>query len=231
MRALIIDDERAAREYLQSIINEYNDKITDVKLADSVLEGLKILKNEDIDIVFLDIEMPNLNGFDFFDFIDKNDFKIVFTTAHEEYAIKAFNVRADGYLLKPVDVDDLIALIDDLSQTYKGDIKETRIAFRTQSEIEFVEKEQIIRVEGDGNYSTIYLRDKKKITVSKNLKQVEKLIPEPYFIKTHQSHIINKNFIKRFVKTEGGYFEMQDDSSIPVSRRKKDDVMKLLNFS
>ncbi len=230
MKVLIIDDEKPAREYLESIIVSYFADLEVVGSAKSVLEGIKILKTTAVDLVFLDVEMPHIDGFDFLELIPETKSKIIFTTAHEKYAVKAFSVRADGYLLKPVDVDDLTDLINHLFKPNTDTNTDTKIAFHTQTRVEYVDKNEIIRAEGEGNYTTIYLVNNDKIVVSKNLKEVEKLLPDMFFIKTHQSHIVNKSCIVRFIKIEGGHFEMTDNSTVPVSRRNKKEVLNQLNF-
>lgn len=229
LKAIIIDDERAGREYLSNLITEFIPSIKVIGIADSALSGMKLLVNNEIDIIFLDIEMPNGTGFDFVESIQKEKYKIVFTTAHKKYAHEAFKVHADAYLIKPIDLDDLEEVTNHLENTNSAINISEKIAFKTQDSIEYIEPKNIIRVEGEGNYSTVFSLGRKKIVISKNLKQLEELLSHSFFIKTHKSHIINKNHIERFVKTEGGHFEMIDKSIVPLSRRKKELILSLLD--
>lgn len=228
--ALIIDDESHARSFLSKLIEEYIPRIEVVGIASSALEGIKLMKNVDPDIIFLDIEMPNGNGFDFLDAVDRGRTKIIFTTAYQEFALNAIKYKADGYLLKPIDLDDLEELIESLQfQEKKTSDSLTRIVFKTLDSIEYVLPAEIIRVESDGNYSTIYKVDGKKLVISKNMKQIEAELPSTLFIKTHKSHLINLTQIVRYVKTDGGYFELSDGSIVPLSRRKKEEILTLLD--
>jgi two-component system LytT family response regulator len=228
MKVLIIDDEIDAREYLEKIIQEFVPILTVIANVESSLDALKVLSKQEIDVIFLDIEMPNINGFEFLELIKSSEYKIIFTTAHNEYALKAFGVYADGYLLKPIDIDDLQTLTKHLSNSQKSISEQNKIAFKTHSRIEYIKPTHIIGVKGEGNYSTIFSLNKKKITVTKGIKQIEKLLNESYFIKTHKSYILNKTYIERFIKEEE-CFEMTDGTKIPLSSRKKTSVLHSLD--
>lgn len=229
IKTIIIDDESAGRNYLSKLIEEYIPSLTIVGVADSALEGIKLLKAEKVDLIFLDVEMPNGTGFDLIDAIEKNQYKIVLTTAYPNFALKAFKYRVDGYLLKPIDIDDLEILISDFYPIKNPEIpQEKRIVFRTQESIEYIDPQTIIRIETIGNYATIYCLKDRKLLVSKNMKEIELMLNSSDFIKSHKSHLINIRYIKRFLKQDGGFFEMSDTSTVPVSRRKKDEILRLL---
>lgn len=227
LNAIIIDDESAAISYLSSLIEEYIPQVKIVATASNALEGIKQLNAHKVDLIFLDIEMPSGTGFDLLEAIDSSNYKIVFTTAYADFALKAFKVKADGYLLKPIDIDDLEEIIDKLStQDQQETPNDNRIAFRTQESIEYIAPENIIRIEGEGNYAAIYLTENKRLVVSKNIKQIEAILPPDLFLKSHKSHIINRAHVLRFVKTDDGHFEMTDGSIVPVSRRKKESILE-----
>lgn len=232
MNVVIIDDESAARSFLSKLIQTYLPQLNLIDTASSAIEGIQLLKkHDDIDLIFLDIEMPGGTGFDFLSAIDAKQYKIVFTTAHAEFAIKAINLNANGYLLKPIDIDDLEELITMLKENKVPEIttiSQQKIALKTQTYIEYVNVSDIIRAESEGSYTTVYLNNGNKIMVSKSLKQIESQINASTFIKPHKSHLVNINYVKRFFKTDGGYLELHDSSSIPVSRRKKEDILESL---
>lgn len=230
LTAIIIDDESKARSFLSNLIKEYVEELKVIGTADSVINGIKLLKTAKPDLIFLDVEMPGGNGFDLLDAIDYDNYKIIFTTAHKEFAIEAFQYRADGYLLKPIDLDDLILLSRDLHLGYKTNkILPERITFKTQENIEYIKAEDIIRIQSDGNYSTIFRINGKKLVITKNMKQVESMLEHSFFIKSHKSHLINSKFIVRYIKTDG-HFEMIDESTVPLSRRNRESILKRLEF-
>ncbi len=231
LKAIIIDDESKARSFLSNLINEFVDRIEVIGTADSVLNGIKLLKTVKPDLIFLDVEMPGGNGFDLLDAIDYSNYKIIFTTAHKEFAVEAFQYRANGYLLKPIDLDDLIKLSEELNADLPpNNIFPERITYKTQESIEYVKARDIIRIESDGNYSTVFRISGKKLVITKNMKQMEAQLGHPFFIKPHKSHLINSKFIVRYIKTDGGEFEMIDGSRVPLARRNKEAILKHLEF-
>jgi two-component system LytT family response regulator len=231
LKAIIIDDETPARSFLSSLLEEYVENVEVIGTANSALEGLKLLKTVKPDLIFLDIEMPGGNGFDFLDAIERGIYKIIFTTAHKEFALNAIKYKADGYLLKPIDLDDLEDLVKGLIEIPQKNNESTnnRIAFRTQESIEYLRPEDIIRVESDGNYATVFSMNAKKLIITKNMKQMEGTLNQPFFIKPHKSHLINTNFILRFMKPDGGFFEMIDGSRVPLARRNKEAILNYLD--
>lgn len=237
-KAIIIDDEQSGTEYLSNLIAEYVKDIEVVATSNSVLEGLKILqKYNTVDLIFLDVEMPNGNGFDFLEAIEPGKYKVIFTTAHQEYALRAFENYVFGYLLKPIDLLDLEKLVVRLGQTTENKAinsvtKEDNIlSLRTLESVEYVKERNVVRMESEGGYTTVYTTDNRSIMVSKNIKELEGLIKSSIFIKPHKSHMINKNFVKRYFKKVGGFFEMEDKTEIPVARRRKEEVLQKLSNS
>jgi two-component system LytT family response regulator len=234
IRAVIIDDMPLAIESLKADLLDFRDVVEIVGTAEGVLSGAKLLRSEKPDLVFLDIHMGDGDGFDLLEIIEQDQLKVIFTTASQEHALKAFEFEAFDYLLKPIDPDRLgssISKLVDASKTtasVETDASAVQyIALNTQEEIRRVNVSQIIRCSSIGNYTQFYFEDNTKFLVTRTLKEFESKLPE-YFIRVHQSHLVNKDFIKSYVKTEGGYLLMQDGSQVPVAVRKKAMVMDML---
>ena len=261
LRTIIIDDERPSIEgliwELKTISEEVTDENTFVvegarleiigKYSDP-REGLKAIKKDRPDLIFLDIEMPHLNGFELLNQLDKIDFNVIFVTAYDEFALKAFKVSAVDYLLKPIDSDDLRAALgrasklqdssvieDKLSQVFEWIRKHNSnfpsIALPTLEGLEFVDVDQIIRCESDSNYTNIFVNGGEKILVSKTLKDIEKLLQGHHFLRVHHSHVVNMAYVKRYIKGKSGNLVMKDGTSIPVSRSRKIELLNLLTNS
>jgi len=239
IKALIVDDEENARGNIEVLLQDYCEEVSVIAMADNVTAGLKAAKKHKPDIVFLDIEMNGETGFDLLSRIEDIDFDVVFTTAHSDYALKAFKFNATDYLLKPIDINELINAVaktgkrlgnqlsqDKLEQIINrgGQYNEefNKIALPTVDGLLFVERDHIIRCESADNYTTFFLHDGSKIMVSKTIKHFEELLSEYNFFRVHQSHLINLRHLKQYHKGEGGYAIMSDDSSVIVSRRKKE---------
>ncbi len=243
IKAIIIDDIEQARITLKKDLETYIRDLEVIAEADSVVEGAKLLRKTKPDILFLDIQMQDGSGFDLLDILGEIDFKIIFITASDAHAIKAFRYAAIDYLLKPVDPDELVAAIERfrkyginesenyrlLNDSLKNHSKPNeKLALHAQDKIQVVTINDIIRCESSVNYTTFYLKDGKKTVVSKTLKEFEDLLEPHGFYRVHQSHLINTRCIKEFVKVEGGHLSMVDGSIIPVSTRKRPEVMKML---
>lgn len=246
IKAIIIDDEPDARENLSYMINAYSKNVNVAALAEGVETGFNMIQKHQPDIVFLDIKMPDGSGFDLLNKFDHINFKVIFITAYEQYAIKAFKFSALDYLLKPVDPDDLIAAIDQatnslehenmalkmeafLENTRSNMGKEKKLILRTAESIYVKSTADIISFQSDGSYTQINLPEGKKIIVSKALKEFDELLNGHGFLRTHKSHLINIDHIDRFHKGDGGYIVMKDGSTIPVSQRKRENLFKILN--
>ncbi|MEN2281478.1 LytTR family DNA-binding domain-containing protein [Algoriphagus sp. SE2] len=238
-KALIIDDESGNREFLVGLLKSHCPDIISVSEASSASEGLSLLEKLDPDVVFLDIEMPGGNGFDFLNKVGEVNFKIIFVTAYDAYALKAIKYSALDYLLKPVDPEELVKAVEKLSNFSSdsnriGFLKhnlshreDRRIALATQDEVLFVRLDDIIRLEAEANYTRIYISKELPVLLSGNLGSYERLLLDDRFYRTHQSHLINKDHIRKYIKTEGGYFLMSDGAQVPVARLKKEEVKRI----
>lgn len=245
LEAVIVDDETKALQSLTWELTNFSDEIEVVASFTNPLEALTYLDNNENtpDCLFLDIEMPTMDGFQFIQKLKNKDFPVVITTAYNQYAIKALKNEAIDYLLKPIDSDDLhdtIAKIKKFnSRTYTAEKLEKilinfhansiqkKIAINTDGKLVFLESSEILYVESDGNYSTLFLVDNQKIVLTKKLKEVNEMLPSDTFFRIHNSYIINLNKIKEFLKTDG-YVVLESNHKIPVSRQKKSDFLDLI---
>lgn len=242
IKAVLIDDMPEALDLLQKDLAAYCPEVEIIGTAQSVVEGSKILRKLEPDVVFLDIELQDGTGFDILEILGAIPFKVIFTTASDAHAIRAFRFSAIDYLLKPIDPEELKAALTKLKETTSNgqeridllldSVKETsgpkRLALHTLDKIQVVEISEIVRCESNGNYTTFYFGAGEKLLVTKTLKDFDKMLTEYGFIRVHQSHLINTRHIKEYIKTEGGYLVMKDGSRVSVSVRKKPMVMKLL---
>lgn len=244
IKAVLIDDIEKARLTFREDLKEYAPDVEIIGEAGGVVEGAKLLKNIQPDIVFLDIQMQDGSGFDLLDLLPSIPFKIIFITASDAHAIKAFRYAAIDYLLKPVDPDELITALDKfrsqkqdetdkyklLNDTLKNHNKPTeRLALHSQDKIHIVNISDIIRCESSVNYTIFHFPGNRQMVVSKTLKEFEDLLTDLKFFRVHQSHLVNSKFIREFVKTEGGHLIMDDGTLVPVSTRKRAEVIKMLD--
>lgn len=237
IKAILVDDEKHGLEMLSWLLEKYPN-VEVLGAYSNPKEAVKSIENLNPDIVFLDIEMPSMNGFELLQAVGHISFSVVFTTAYDEFAIKAFKVSALDYLLKPIGKEELHAAIEKhiskANDDYQNQLKLLKqlvekptlnldkIAFPTFEGLEFVKAHHIIRCEADDNYTHIHLENKQPFLVSKTLKEVEELLADHGFLRVHYSHLVNLNKIKKYVKGDGGYVIMEDDSSVNVSRSKKE---------
>ncbi len=243
IKAIIIDDIEQARITLKKDLQVYASDVAIIGEANGVVEGAKLLKTMTPDVLFLDIQMQDGSGFDLLDILKDIPFKIIFITASDAHAIKAFRYAAIDYLMKPVDPDELMAALAKLreqklnenekykllNESLKNHQKpHERLALHTQDKIHIVNITDVLRCESNVNYTEFYFSSGKKLLVTKTLKDFEDLLSDQGFYRVHQSHLVNTKFIKEFVKTDGGYLLMTDGSQIPVSTRKRPEVMKML---
>jgi len=246
MKAIIIDDERKARNVLRILVEENCPKITQIFEADNLLDGVALIKKEEPSIVFLDIEMPEHSGLEILNFIDKEvtSFEIIFTTAYSEYAIQAFQLSAIDYILKPVRPTQVKEAVDKAIQFIgKSKINErlaelknclsnsnfSKIGLPYADGIKFVEFNDIVLLEADGMYTKVSLKNNKTILVSKPLKFfVETLQKVKVFYKPHRSYLINLKYIKEYVKKDGGYIVMENDKTVSLSKDKKEEFLEII---
>jgi two-component system LytT family response regulator len=223
IKAVIIDDEAIGIEVLESYIKKY---ATDVRIAGSAvhaLEGIVLIEKEKPDVVFLDISMPQMNGFELLEKLSYKDFKLVFTTAHAQHAIKAIRIRSFDYLLKPIDPVELVACLGRVRNDEKTKEKGV-IELPVKDGILFLRPEEIIRMEASGSYTFIYLENGTRHVISKNLKEMEQLL-DPVFFRCHNSHIINLSRIKKILSKDGLFVLMDDESMPELSKRNKDELI------
>ncbi len=240
MNTVIIDDEKKGRQTLRNFIQKYAPYIKIVGEAENVEQGINVIDKAHPDLVFLDIQMPDGTGFDLLGQVTHSDFKIIFCTAFDHYAVKAFRFSAIDYLLKPVDPDIFMAAIkkacSDPVELSKPKIETlnankqnfNRLALHSAEGISIVNVKNIVRCESSINYTHFLMSDDTKILVSKTLKEYEELLSEHGFLRVHRSHLVNLNHIKKYIKGEGGWVIMADNSKIEVSRRKKEQLLAIL---
>ena len=240
MRTVIIDDEKKGRQTLLNFISKYAPQLTVIGDAYNVETGVELIDKEHPDLVFLDIQMPDGTGFDLLGQVAFTDFKLIFCTAFDNYAVKAFRFSAIDYLLKPVDPDIFIAAVkkacDEKNELTKPKLDTlnanktefSRLALHASEGISIVKIEDIIRCESSINYTHFVLVDGSKVLVTKTLKEYDELLCNHAFVRVHKSHLVNLNYIKKYIKGEGGWVIMTDDSKIEVSRRKKESLLQIL---
>ncbi|GAB2823113.1 LytR/AlgR family response regulator transcription factor [Ferruginibacter profundus] len=244
--AIVIDDETKGRLALREKLTAYCPQVEIVAEATNGQEALMLIQHHKPQLIFLDIEMPRMNGFEMLNELPEKNFHIIFTTAYDQYAIKAIKYAAFDYLLKPIDIEELrtaVSKIDIressqtkkqvelLSQNMQQQKKQlSRLAIPTLEGLLFYAINDIIQLEANSNYTNIYLVNKIKITASKTLKEFEELLPDDIFFRTHHSHLINLNYIKRYIKGDGGQIELQNGNYVDVSRRKKEEFLKAIGY-
>ncbi|WP_396146653.1 LytR/AlgR family response regulator transcription factor [Flavobacterium sp.] len=247
--AILIDDDINLRNGMKGLLSLYAPEITIIGEADSVASGVEAIEKLHPQVVFLDIQLNDGTGFDILEKLATKNGKttshIVFITAHEQYAIKAFRFSALDFLLKPVDPDELKKVIEKIKSVLeKSDnyahidlllenIRKKvdnfkRIALSNSDGIHLFEISDIIRCESEDNYTKFFIRNSKPILISKTLKEYEEMLTNHGFVRVHQSHLINLAFLKSYIKKEGGYVIMADNSTIPISQRKKEQLQEIL---
>lgn len=246
IKAIVIDDETNNQELICNLLRSYAENIQVAAVAGSVESGYQAIMEHQPDLVFLDIQMPDGTGFDLLKKFEKVNFKVIFVTAHQEYAIEAFKYSALDYLLKPLSPSNLISAIKKVEESFNSDelnlklktllsnITEPaktkrKIVLKTMERIYSVDLNDVIRFESDGGYTKVYLLDGKRIMVSRTMKEFDDLLSDVGFLRVHNSHLINMNYLFCFEKTEG-HIVMKDDSIVPVSNRKKEQLLELLNM-
>jgi two-component system, LytTR family, response regulator len=242
IRCVLIDDEVNSLEMMEWLFKTYCPEVKIEEMCNSAEKGIEAINKYKPDVVFLDIEMPHMNGFDLLEKFDRLFFDIVFCTAYDQFAIKAFRYSALNYLLKPVDPDDLKDTIQRIQEKRTSPSKEQmdlliqniqqagkptvqRIALTTNDGMIFVSTNEIIYCEAESNYTSIVLKGGKKILVSKVLKEIDETLAGPDFFRVHNSYLINLNHISKFVRGEGGYVIMDDGATISISRNRRQEFM------
>lgn len=227
IKGLIVDDELSGRENLKTLIENYCTEIRIIGTASSAIEAKKLIGYLSPDVIFLDINMPVLDGFDFLESVDSSKFMVVFVTAHDEYAIRAIKARAIDYLLKPINIKELQQTVQRLLvQSTEEDNSSTlveNVIIPVSYGFKVLKANEIIRLEADDCYTHIFTTREKKITISRTMKEFEAKISSKCFFRVHKSHMVNLNHIKDYTKLDGGYITMTDEVTIQVSRRKREE--------
>lgn len=249
IKAVIIDDIERSRASLADDLKRHCPEIIVVGEGYSVTTGIEVIKKYQPDVVFLDIQLDDGNGFNILEQVGSTGFKVIFTTGSDEYGIRAVKFSALDYLLKPIDPDELVAAVNKLKHAKKEDpvdIRDNlsvlienlkninnsskRIALNSADRVHVVNVTDIIRCESQRNYTLFYLKGNKQILVTKTLKEFEEMLEDSGFVRVHHSHLINISYLREFVKSDGGYAVMNDNSQVPVAVRKKEHLMHLLGL-
>ena len=246
LRSIIIDDEPQNATILKNDLAMHCSSVEVVSICHSAKEGIMAIKKEKPDLVFLDIEMPWMNGFEMLEMLDDISFSIIFTTAHDQFAAKAFRISAVDYLLKPIDANDLKEAvrkahqrseqqrgnihIENLLRNIKQPSSQQKIALPYREGYEFIEVNHIIYCQAEGAYIKVFLDNKTYILVSKCLGDIEELLPFDVFQRIHHSTVVNLNYVTHFVRSDGGYVKLQTGEQLTVSKSKKDAVMERLGL-
>ncbi len=249
IKAVIVDDEQLAIESLQWEIENFSQDVKVIESFTNPKEAIGGINELKPDLVFLDIEMPEIDGFQLLQLLEYKNFDLIITTAYNQYAIQAFKANAIDYLLKPVDPDDLIQAIDKvknrqgsnhatknietvLSKLVQGNLeRHKKIPLSLNNKIILIEPEDILYCKSDGSYTTVYMRNGDDYLVSKSIKHIEELLPKDYFIRIHKSYIVNLNEIKELVKHGSGEIILSNNQIIPISRKHRKQVFEALNIS
>ncbi len=247
IKAIIVDDEPYCCEALDALLNRYCPQVKVAGICYSGREALQEINEQKPQLLFLDIEMPQMNGFDLLQQIPDPTFDLIFTTSYDKYAIKAIRFSALDYLLKPIDRDELQAAVRKVAERNHFSLAQqlelllhkihlpasqiNKVALPTMEGLQMVPVDSIISCEADSNYTIVILKNKQKIVVSRTLKDIEEILEDYSFFRIHHSYLVNINEINKYVKGEGGYVVMSDASTIDVSRSKKEFLLKRLSPS
>lgn len=245
LRAIVIDDMENIRQKNIALIQQYCSNVTVIAEADSVATGIAAIKKYLPDLVFLDVEMADGTGFELLQKLDSINFKIIFVTAYEEFAVKAFRFSAIDFLLKPIDPADLVQAVRKAEETLSMEMLELqlntlfsnierprnlqKIILKTAEKVYSIQVQDIIRCEADKNYTTFYLVNGQKLLLSTTLKEYETILLPMGFFRTHQSHLINMLYFDHYVKADGGSVVLKDKTTIPLSVRKKEEFLSSLH--
>ena len=244
MKAIIVDDEQDCCDVLVTLLERYCPEVTIVDICTSAEDALHSLLKNKVDIVFLDITMPHMNGFELLEQLHPFDFAVIFTTSYDQYAIKAIRHSALDYLLKPVDKEELQEAIRKasdrltplLSQQLEMLVQKmvrpsqmvNRIALPTMEGLHIIPADSIISCASSSNYTILTLKDGKKLTVSRTLKEIEEMLEGQPFFRVHHSYLVNLTEVRKYIRGEGGMLIMSDETSVDVSRSRKDQLLKEL---
>lgn len=247
IHTVIIDDEVNGVRTLELMLEQFAPEVKVVATSTSAREGVEIINNYRPELVFLDINMPELNGFDLLDLIEHKNFYLIFSTAHQEYALRALKINASDYLLKPIVLEELLSAVDkvklkieqnlkipDIYDVLSGlmEVRNMRIVLPSKSNIEYVSPSDIVYIEADSNSSQVMLRSGNLVKANYSLKEYEEqLCGKPlFFMRVHHSFIVNLHYVTRYVKEDGGYVVIQGKKSIPLSKQKKSEFLQYFDL-
>lgn len=239
LTAILVDDERHSLETTAILIRKFCPDVEIIAELNDPVEALAVINEEGPDLLFLDISMPGMNGFELLESLTYKDADVIFTTAYDEYALEGFKHGAVHYLVKPIEASDLVESVQRVKRRRAEKKQQTpvsaaltpKIPVSSLNGVELIEVEQIIRCESDGNYTTIVL-PQRKITVSKTLKEIEKqLVEYPNFFRLHNSHLVNLNHVSKYIRGEGGSVILTNSEEIGVSRSKKMELLEVLGIN
>lgn len=246
LRAVIVEDEKHSRETLKNLLEEFCIDISIEGMAASVSDAVSTISKVQPDVVFLDIELQSGTGFDVLSQLKTVNFEVIFTTAFEQYAIKAVKFSSLDYLLKPIDLEELQSAVEKARQSknqvvYKKQLetlmlnlkqqkpKLNKICLATSDGFEFIEVNDILYCKAEGSYTAFILKNSEKLLVSKHLKEYENLLLEQDFMRVHNSFLINLKEVKKYVKSDGGYIIMNNSDNVSISRSKKEDFIQVMS--
>ncbi|PKP23120.1 MAG: DNA-binding response regulator [Bacteroidetes bacterium HGW-Bacteroidetes-21] len=244
MKAIIIDDEPRAVQILEMVIKEYCHDITVEGTAHTIVSAIESIKLLKPDIIFLDIELPEGSGFDVLTAFPERDFEVVFVTAYNHYALKAIKYSAADYILKPVDIEEIKTAIEKIQHRKKTpgasspDLNELlynlrntgtrKIAVPSNDSTEFLTVDEIMYVSADRSYCNLFMSDGRNILVAKSLSSIEELLPQEGFFRIHKSHLVNLNYMKKHIRSDGGYIEMTNGAHLSIARMKKEEFLDVI---
>ncbi len=243
LKVLIVDDEARSRRVLESYLNDYCPKVQIVGAVGNVDDAVKAIHQLEPELVFLDIEMPGQNGFALLEYFKKPDFMLIFVTAYQEYALKAFRSSAVDYLLKPLEISELIEAVEKATQLYSlknnatklntlrsnlnGEQITHRLALPTSDGYVFIAISDIICLEANGSYTNVFLANKdKSLLISKKMYVLDEMMAHPYLFKPHRSYLINMEHVQQYVRKEGGYIVMSNQMEIPLTQSRRNEFME-----
>ncbi|MDN4166267.1 LytTR family DNA-binding domain-containing protein [Cytophagales bacterium LB-30] len=245
MKAVLVEDEKHSRETLRNLIEEFCKDVYIVGVAESVDDAVQVIRSTNPDLVFLDIELQTGSGFDVLSKLSDMSFDVIFTTAYEHYAIRAIKFSSLDYLLKPIDIEELQRAVNKARANhyvaYQKQQLETllaniagktvkRICLATADRLEFVSVSDISLCEASGSYTNFYMKDGRKVMVSKHLKEYETLLTDEQFMRVHNSFLVNLKEVKQYVKSEGGYLIMNDNKQVSISPKKRDEFLSRIGM-
>ena len=244
MNAIIVDDELSVRNAIIALIREYYPDIHIIATADTIKDGYEAIIKHEPDLLFLDIELPDGNGFELLKKVDPVSFKVIFITGHQEYALDAIKVSALDYILKPFDTDELRSAMEKAREVINHEEQQLklqaltenlqskkvlkRIILHVSDHLQLVSVSDIIRAKADSNYTHFWLSGGQQIMVSRTIKEYDSLLSGSGLIRVHQSHLVNILYIDKFIKRDKGYLQLKDGTLIPVSPNLKKQVLQAL---